>query len=102
MLGVGEDGHVASIFPNHQSVATSDFGYIKVTKAPKPPSDRVSITPSVILFAKTIFLFFIGKSKRQAYDEFLYINTKLEDCPAKITLESKADKIYIYQDVKLD
>lgn len=42
-LSVGADGHVASLFPDHPSVASLDT-VVAVTDAPKPPPTRVSLT----------------------------------------------------------
>lgn len=42
LVGVGIDGHIASLFPNHLSVL-DDMDAVPVLKAPKPPPFRVSI-----------------------------------------------------------
>ncbi len=44
LLGVGADGHVGSIFPNHQSFEATTRSVIGVTEAPKPPEQRISLT----------------------------------------------------------
>ncbi|BCJ35076.1 hypothetical protein Athai_25790 [Actinocatenispora thailandica] len=48
MLGVGEDGHVASLFPEHPAAHPDSYGeatVIPVYNAPKPPPTRLSLTP---------------------------------------------------------
>lgn len=52
ILGVGEDGHVASLFPQNQEVALST-DLILTEHSPKPPKRRLSVSYE-----------FIGKSKR--------------------------------------
>jgi len=78
LLSVGADGHIASLFPAQQ-VADYSAGAVPIT-GPKPPSQRISVTPSVIQAAQTIFLFAVGEEKgrvladalkeREAYARF--------------------------------
>ncbi len=44
LLGVGPDGHVASLFPHHPAQRISDAVAVAVHDSPKPPPDRVSLT----------------------------------------------------------
>ena len=44
MLGVGPDGHVASLFPGHPALDVDDRIAVAVTDSPKPPPDRVRLT----------------------------------------------------------
>ena len=44
LLGIGEDGHVGSIFPNHPSFEPTSRAVIGVTDSPKPPAERISLT----------------------------------------------------------
>ncbi len=44
MLGVGPDGHVASLFPGHSALDVDDEIAVSVTDSPKPPPERVSLT----------------------------------------------------------
>lgn len=43
-LGMGEDGHTLSLFPNHPDFATTDQLVIPIHNSPKPPADRISLT----------------------------------------------------------
>ncbi len=47
LLGMGEDGHTASLFPGHQHPA--DALVVPVLGAPKPPPERVSLGPAALL-----------------------------------------------------
>jgi 6-phosphogluconolactonase len=62
MLGVGEDGHVASIFPGHPS-----FDETGVTAAvhdsPKPPPTRITLTLPTIRTAEEVWLIAAGPDK---------------------------------------
>jgi len=42
LLGVGPDGHIGSLFPNHPSIASTELA-LSITDSPKPPSNRVSL-----------------------------------------------------------
>ena len=62
MLGVGEDGHVASIFPGHpDSDATG--AVTSVHDSPKPPPTRISLTMPTIRTADEVWLIAAGKDK---------------------------------------
>jgi 6-phosphogluconolactonase len=86
-LGVGEDGHVASLFPNHDSVKSEEQYFIKVRNSPKLPKNRMSASINLLKKSKIGFLLILDESKREAYNNFLDISLILEDCPAKIIRE---------------
>ena len=44
MLGVGPDGHIASLFPGHPALDVDDRIAVGVTDSPKPPPERVTLT----------------------------------------------------------
>lgn len=56
LLGLGPDGHTASLFPNHPDYLNnlnSDCLVIPVDNSPKPPKMRISLSPKAIKEAKT-------------------------------------------------
>jgi 6-phosphogluconolactonase len=64
-LGVGEDGHTASLFPGHpESAAGGDA--VAVHDSPKPPPDRVSLTLEVLREARRVYVLATGAAKREA------------------------------------
>ena len=86
LLGLGEDGHTASLFPGHQW--DQQLNVVAVSNAPKPPSDRVSMTPKAFLKAKKIFFIVTGHGKRDAVNAW----KKGVDIPAsKIMSENLID-----------
>lgn len=75
-LGVGEDGHVASLFPGSypRLDAHETPPVTTITDSPKPPKERVTLTyrgmRAVSAHAET-YLLFLGKSKSAALKRFL-------------------------------
>jgi 6-phosphogluconolactonase len=84
LLSMGEDGHVASLPPNSEAVRSTETGYIKVDNFPKPPAERISMSPSMIRNAKVAFLLVYGKSKQEAHDSFNNASMREFSCPAKL------------------
>src|SRR5690349_9764760 len=62
MLGVGEDGHVASIFPEHP-VGYETGTVAAVHNSPKPPPNRITLTLPTIRTAEEVWLIAAGKDK---------------------------------------
>ncbi len=74
MLGVGPDGHVASLFPDHPSLAEGQEAgrqVIAVRDSPKPPPTRLSLTLPVIRSAEEVWLVVGGSDKADAVAEAL-------------------------------
>jgi len=65
LLGMGPDGHVASIFPEHPS-AYAGGEVIAVRGAPKPPPERISLTLKVINRSDEVWFVVSGTDKAAA------------------------------------
>ncbi len=72
ILGVGPDGHVASLFPGHPTL-DSEALVVAVEDSPKPPRRRLSLTLPVLTGARRIVVGAFGESKAEA------IRAALED-----------------------
>jgi 6-phosphogluconolactonase len=66
LLGMGEDGHVASLFPSHPALAERRQWVVPVLDAPKPPPERITLTLPVINNARCILLVAAGAGKAAA------------------------------------
>jgi 6-phosphogluconolactonase len=66
LLGIGEDGHIASLFPGHPALAVRGRVAVPVHNAPKPPPDRVSLTLEVLRAAPSCVLLASGPGKADA------------------------------------
>jgi 6-phosphogluconolactonase len=66
MLGVGPDGHVASLFPGQPALDVDDDDAVPVTDSPKPPPERVSLTLSTLNRTRATWLVVSGEEKAEA------------------------------------
>lgn len=62
-LGMGEDGHIASIFPGDAAKESTAEFYRPVTNAPKPPPARVTLAMHAIIAAKNVWVLVSGNGK---------------------------------------
>lgn len=71
ILGMGVDGHTASIFPNdtESEIAVNTPELIVSTKAPNPPTNRITCSLKFLQGAKKTFLFFTGENKLEVLNE---------------------------------
>lgn len=63
ILGVGEDGHVCSLFPGHPGLTEENLRAVAIEDAPKPPARRLSLTLKYVLQTKQIWLVAVGARK---------------------------------------
>jgi len=70
LLGVGPDGHVASLFPGHPS-STAAGRVIAVRNSPKPPPSRISLTLEVINASAEVWFCVSGAEKAEAVQRAL-------------------------------
>lgn len=66
LLGLGEDGHTASLFPGASALAERERWVLGIEDSPKPPPQRVTLTWPLIGRARAVHLLAAGASKRQA------------------------------------
>lgn len=71
LLGLGEDGHTASLFPGHDwGAAASSPDTLAVLDAPKPPRQRVSLSASRLSRARQVNFLVSGELKHKAVAEW--------------------------------
>lgn len=61
-LGVGPDGHIASLFPHHEQIAATAT-VVAVRDSPKPPAERLSLTLPVLNASSRVWLALAGADK---------------------------------------
>lgn len=65
-LGIGEEGHVASVFPGSPAVYETDRAVTAVRGSPKPPPTRITMTLPAIRCAAEVWLIASGSEKAAA------------------------------------
>ncbi len=65
LLGLGEDGHIASLFPGHPALAASD-AVLHIPDSPKPPPARMTLGLSLLRRAGLCVIVALGAGKREA------------------------------------
>jgi len=65
LLGLGPDGHCASLFPGHRALQATGWA-VAVRGAPKPPPDRVSLTLAALRGARRVIFLATGAEKAEA------------------------------------
>ncbi|HYN66051.1 MAG TPA: 6-phosphogluconolactonase [Ornithinibacter sp.] len=66
VLGVGPDGHVASLFPHHRAATTTGALAVAVHDSPKPPPTRVSLTRECLEHSREVWFLVSGADKADA------------------------------------
>lgn len=70
MLGIGPDGHCASLFPGRQELFSNEPA-VAVRDSPKPPPTRISLTMWVLRRAREVWWVAAGEGKAQAVHDAL-------------------------------
>ena len=65
-LGVGPDGHIASLFPDRPEILIVDRAVVGVTDSPKPPAVRLTMTRPVINSSQRVWMVMAGPDKAPA------------------------------------
>jgi 6-phosphogluconolactonase len=95
-LGLGEDGHIASLMPNATAdVRASREPYVHVGNSPKPPPNRLSMTYPVLAAAKNVWMLAAGSGKEKSFQESLQPDGKT---PFASVLRSRSQTL-IYTDI---
>ena len=80
LLGLGEDGHTASLFPGHDwGIAPYAPDALAIYDAPKPPPQRVSLSGARLSGAREVVFLVVGESKRDAVRRW----RECDDIPAR-------------------
>jgi len=71
LLGIGPDGHTASLFPGHELLSETDRWVAYIEDSPKPPPRRVTLTFPVINHAARVAFVATGASKVKILSDIL-------------------------------
>jgi 6-phosphogluconolactonase len=66
LLGLGADGHTASLFPDTPALEAP--GWVTVGRAPRPPVERLTLTLATLNEARAVLFLVSGADKESALD----------------------------------
>jgi 6-phosphogluconolactonase len=88
LLGVGPDGHVASLFPGFEQLGSEDVA-VAVRDSPKPPPERISLTFAALNRTHEVWFLVTGDGKANAVASALADDGTVHSTPARgITVEN--------------
>lgn len=94
-LGMGPEGHTASLFPHQASLVEQDRLVMPVS-VPKPPPDRLTFTPPLLQAARSILFLATGADKAEALQAVLEGPGQPEEYPAQlIARQAKGDVVWM-------
>ena len=91
LLGVGEDGHTASLFPGHPVLDEIRRWVVPVLNAPKPPPVRITMTLPVINNARNVLFVAAGPGKADIMSKVLNAGVKQPELPAQMVKPSDGE-----------
>lgn len=83
MLGLGPDGHVASLFPGHPQLEVTDEVAVGVTDSPKPPPERITLTFPTLNHTREVWFLVSGDGKADAVRRALADEGSVSETPAR-------------------
>lgn len=91
LLGMGPDGHIASLFPGRTEILEAQQVTLAIQDSPKPPPTRVTLTLPVINFSERIWFLIAGSDKAEATARLLKASQLAEtELTAEILQETPA------------
>lgn len=92
-LGIGEDGHTLSLFPNHPTGSNGRRWVVPVYDSPKPPPDRVTLTIDALAGAVHCLILGTGASKRDVIAQALNGDVSLPIAHAAEVIEASGGNV---------
>ena len=83
LLGMGPDGHVASLFPHHAALTEADRDCVELFDSPKPPPVRISMTFPALNHAESVWFLVSGEEKADAVALALAADGSIDETPAR-------------------
>lgn len=97
VLGMGNDGHTASLFPDAPELAgvlDSDHA-CEVVRPPSQPTARMTLTPVALNNARYQFLHIEGEDKREAFERAI-ADRDVEAMPVRTVLFDRGPRLQVY------
>jgi len=96
LLGVGPDGHVASLFPGHASLSEQQQLVVPIFDAPKPPPRRLTLALPLLTRAARVIVMALGESKAAVMHDALTRDDSL--LPVSLVLQGTARSLVLLDD----
>ena len=93
-LGMGPEGHTASLFP-HQASLHEKHRLVMPVSVPKPPPDRLTFTPPVLNAARNVLFLVTGSEKADAVYAVLEGGYQPDEYPAQIVRPINGEVIWM-------
>jgi 6-phosphogluconolactonase len=93
LLGVGPDGHVASLFPGHAALSEERRLVLPIVDAPKPPPRRLTLTLPILTTAERVIVMALGESKATVMHEAL--TREDSSLPVSLVLQRSAQTLVL-------
>lgn len=94
LLGLGPDGHTASLFPGHALLAERDRLIASIADSPKPPPQRITFTFPLINAARNVAFIATGAAKQTPLQQIF----EHADCPLPAALVKPASPVVWFVD----
>lgn len=89
VLGLGEDGHIASLFPGSALLGERALRVGVVLDSPKPPARRLTVTPRVLTEARAVLVMATGREKAVVVAKALAAAGAVSECPARLVRDAE-------------
>jgi 6-phosphogluconolactonase len=83
LLGLGPDGHVASLFPEHPQLHETERACVELFDSPKPPPVRITMTFPTLNRADAVWFLVSGEEKSDAVARALADDGTIDETPAR-------------------
>lgn len=83
LLGLGPDGHIASLFPGFDQVDETERRCVEVFDSPKPPPERISLTLPALNATRETWFCVSGEGKAEAVARSFAPEGSVEETPAR-------------------
>lgn len=101
MLGLGEDGHTASIFPNNIHLFDSK-NLFEVSEHPDTKQKRITATGKIINNSKAVFFIATGRNKSEKVYRVIEKKSKWEFYPASLADPKKGELIWLLDNLSAE
>ena len=93
ILGVGDDGHICSLFPNHPALNIRDVRVTAIEDSPKPPPRRLTLTMPYVVSSRRVWVVAVGVRKLSVLQQAVMrqtVSTPLD----MVTAQAKAVTVF--------